>query len=217
MRKTPFVNGELYHIFNRGVDKRSIYRDIEDVERFLESIKKFNSLTPIGSLYELSFNSLGGPTAKSDDCDEKLVEVICYCLNPNHFHLILEQVADRGISEFMKRLSGGYAWHFNDKYKRSGALFEGKFKSVHVSSNEQLLYVSAYVNLNNYVHQLSGPTAKLVRSSWDEYKGLTQESFCKKDIVLGQFKNAKEYEEEARQTVEGIIERRYDIDEFLLE
>ena len=73
MRKTPFVNGELYHIFNRGVDKRSIYRDIEDVERFLESIKKFNSLTPIGSLYELSFNSLGGPTAKSDDCDEKLV------------------------------------------------------------------------------------------------------------------------------------------------
>ena len=168
-RKIPFVTGEHYHIYNRGVDKRDIFGDQEDLDRFFKSINEFNTLDPIGSIYESSF---GGSTAKYS----KLVELICYCLNPNHYHFILQQVTDGGISEFMKRL-GGYTWYFNNKYKRSGSLFQGRFKSVHIDSNEQLLHTSVYVNLNDKVHSRGGSTAigvttaELVRSSWQEYIG----------------------------------------------
>ena len=67
-----------------------------------------------------------------------LVQIICYCLNPNHYHLLLKEIKDGGISEFMKRVGGGYTWYFNNKHKRSGTLFQGRFKSVHIKSNEQL-------------------------------------------------------------------------------
>ena len=102
-----FANGEFYHIYNRGVDKRSIFEDTYDLDRFFQSMKEFNSVVPIGSIYENSFNRLGGKTAKSVVRSEKLVEFVCYCLNINHYHFIIEQVVEGGISEFMRRLGGG--------------------------------------------------------------------------------------------------------------
>ena len=152
MRKTNFVNGEFYHIYNRGVDKRNIFSDERDVKRFMQSLDEFNDIEPIGSIYEnSSHQALGRPTSKSVK-RKKLVNFICYCLNPNHFHFILKQLVDNGISEFMKRL-GGYTKYFNEKEKRSGALFQGSFKSIHVNTNEYLLLLSAYVNLNDKVHR----------------------------------------------------------------
>ena len=156
-RKSSFVIGEHYHIFNRGVDKRIIFSDRYDIHRFFQSMIEFNTVDPIGSLYENSFLQLGGETPKFG---EKLVNIIAYCLNPNHFHLILEQLKDGGISEFMKRLAGGYTGYFNQKNDRSGSLFQGVFKDVHIDSNEYLLHASAYVNLNDRVHQLGGETPK---------------------------------------------------------
>lgn len=213
-RKTPFVNGEFYHIYNRGVDKRNIFSDTDDLDRFFKSMNEFNTIEPIGSLYENSFKStqLGGSTAKLGG-KNKLVNFICYCVNPNHFHFILEQFTDGGISEFMKRLSGGYTWYFNNKYKRNGSLFQGKFKSIHVDSNEYLLHLSAYVNLNDRVHQLGGRTAKLMdsRSSWKEYLGKiggNTENFCKKDIILDQFDDVAEYKTFAESSLRDIIERK---------
>src|SRR3989344_3231626 len=109
MRNIKFANGEFYHIYNRGTDKRVIFDDEFDFQRFLKSMKMFNCVAPIGSIYEQSFVSqesrLGGRTTK-------LVNLICYCLNPNHYHFLLEQVTEGGISEFIKRLGGGYAHSF---------------------------------------------------------------------------------------------------------
>lgn len=216
-RKTSFANGEFYHIYNRGVDKRNIFTDRIDVQRFFKSMIEFNTALPIGSLYENSFQKLGGETAKS----EKLVNIIAYRLNPNHFHFILEQVVDGGISEYMKRI-GGYTWYFNNKYKRSGSLFQGVFKDVHIDSNEYLLHVSAYVNLNDRAHQLGGETAKLVEdmSSWSEYTEKEVEGICEKEIVLGQFKNVAEYKKFALSSLQSILERKADLknlEAFLLE
>ncbi|MFC1729752.1 transposase [candidate division KSB1 bacterium] len=217
MRKKPFVNGEFYHIYNRGVDKRITFKDRQDIERFLQSIEEFNTTKPIGSIYENSFKinrtQLGGPTPKLG----KLVEFVSYCINPNHYHFIVTQKKDGGISEFMKRLSGGYTSYFNNRHKRSGVLFQGKFKSVHINTNEYLLHLSAYVNLNNRVHQLGGRTTKLVRSSWDEYigKGSSKEGiFCKKDIILDQFKTPVEYRRFAESSLNDILKRRYQEDEI---
>lgn len=208
MRKVPFVAGEFYHVYNRGVDKRIIFSDQDDVNRFFQSMDEFNVIEPIGSIYENSFikNKLGNETSKSDE--KKLVNIIAYCLNPNHFHIILEQVEDGGISNFMKRLGGGYTKYYNKKEKRSGSLFQGVFKDAHIDSNEYLLYVSAYVNLNDRVHQLGNETSKLVksRSSWAEYSdAISKENFCEKDIILGQFKNKEEYKKFAKSALESII------------
>ncbi len=217
-RKTPFAIGEFYHIFNRGVDKRIIFTDTHDTDRFFKSLVEFNATDPIGSLYENSRYQRGGETATPS---EKLVNIIAYCLNPNHYHLILEQLVDGGISEFLKRI-GGYTWYFNNKYKRNGSLFQGVFKSVHIDSNEYLLHVSAYVNLNGHVHKLDSTNTQLVssRSSWGEYTEKGARGICEKEIVLGQFGNNDEYKEFALSSLEAIIQRKEelkDFDTFLLE
>ena len=218
-RKSLFAIGEHYHIYNRGVDKRITFTDEYDIRRFFQSMVEFNTVKPIGSLYENSFLQLGGETPK---LGEKLVNIIAYCLNPNHFHLILEQLVEGGISEFMKRLGGGYTGYFNKKYTRSGSLFQGVFKDVHIDTNEYLLHVSSYVNLNDRVHQLGGETPKLVRSmsSWGEYTDKRIKGICEKDIILGQFENVGAYKKFALSSLESIIKRKAelkDIDNFLLE
>jgi len=218
-RKSSFAIGEHYHIYNRGVDKRIIFSDAYDIRRFFKSMIEFNTVGPIGSLYENSFLQLGSETPK---LSERLVNIIAYCLNPNHFHLILEQLEDNGISEFMKRLSGGYTNYFNQKNKRNGSLFQGVFKDVHIDSNEHLLHASAYVNLNDRVHQLGSETPKLVESmsSWGEYTNKEIKGVCEKEIILGQFGNSNEYEKFALSSLESIIKRKVemkDFDELLFE
>jgi len=190
--------GEYYHIYNRGVDKRSITKDSKDIERFMQSLEFFNSKEPIISLREI----ISYENTKDKD---PLVEIICYCLNPNHYHFLLKEIHEGGISEFMKRLNGGYTWYFNNRYKRSGSLFQGTFKSVHIKSNEQLLHVNAYVNLNDKVHKISGLTAEKVRSSWDEYIGKSSKKFCNKEIILGQFKSIRDYKDFAESSLKEIL------------
>ncbi|MFQ5661881.1 MAG: transposase [Candidatus Paceibacteria bacterium] len=214
MRKVKFVEGEFYHIFNRGVDKKTIFPKQNDLNRFFQSMEEFNVLDPIGSIYENSFNKknkkLGNPATKSK---QRLVNFICYCLNPNHYHFILEPLVENGIEKFIQKLGTGFTRHFNEKYKRNGVLFQGPFKAVHISSNEQLLHTSVYVNLNDKVHQLGGGVTKFWKSSWREYVDENiKNSFCTKDIVLKQFKNKIDYKKFAKELLGSILEKR-DIDE----
>lgn len=214
MRKVQFANKEHFHIFNRGVDKRTIVLDADDMERLRQSMIEFNTIKPIGSIYENSFDkkkSLGNLVPKT----EKLVNIICFCINPNHYHFILEQCADKGIEKFMHRFGVGYTNFFNKKYKRSGSLFQGSYKAVHISTNEYLLYLSAYVNCNDRVHQLGNLASK---SSWDEYVGDKQnDNLCKKDIILNQFKSAKEYEKFAERSLVDILEKKVLQKDLMLE
>jgi len=209
MRKVQFVEGEYYHVFNRGVDKRTVFQDAQDFDRFLLSLVDFNSVEPIGSIYEYSFQKkpqLGNLVSKSKKKEKKpLVELVAYCLNKNHFHLILKQCIERGIEKFMHRLGLGFTKYFNERYKRNGSLFQGPFKAVHIESNEQLIHLSAYVNLNNLVHSLSGNS---FRSSWNEYLNKTNQSICKKDIIAGQFKDIKKYKKMTEETAEEIRRKR---------
>ena len=157
MRKVPLIIEEYYHVFGRGVDKRQIFMDSRDYYRFLQGMEEFNAAKPIGSIFENSFRKrevqLGRGASKLKKRD-KLVDFICYCLNQNHYHFLLKQVADKGIEKFMHRLCTGFSKYFNIKHQRSGALFQGPFKAVHVDTNEYLLHASAYINLNNRVHRL---------------------------------------------------------------
>ena len=232
MRRAKFVNEEYYHIYNRGVDKRTIFECKEDLDRFFQSIDEFNVIKPIGSIYENSLikikknkeaKKFGSSTPKfyiyTEKKKDELVEFVCYCLNPNHYHFLLQQLVDKGVEKFMHKLGTGYSNYFNKKYKRSGSLFQGKFKAIHVDSNEYLLHLSVYVNLNYRVHNLEkfgSPASKLFKSSWGEYIGENKENFCKKDIILDQFGSVLDYKKFAKNSLEHIKEIK-DIEKFLLE
>lgn len=214
MRKAQFVTGEYYHIFNRGVDKRSIFDGKYDYGRFMQSMEDFNTTEPIGSIFEHSFRKrlqLGNPVSKLEK-GKPLVGFVAYCLNPNHYHFILHQLVDRGIEKFMHKLGLGYTKYFNQKNRRSGVLFQGPFKGIHIDSNEYLLYVSAYVNLNNRVHSLGNGVSK---SSWDEYFK-NRAGFCDKGVILDQFKNFSEYRNFARGALKIMLERK-EMNHLLLE
>ena len=201
--------GEYYHIYNRGVDKRLIIKDSEDTERFIQSLEFFNSKEPVRSLREV----ISSKNSKDIKSNNALVEIICYGLNPNHYHLLLKEINDGGISEFMKRIGGGYTWYFNNKHKRSGSLFQGTFKSVHIKSNEQLLHISVYISLNDKVHKISkisSKTAGKIKSSWNEYLGKNNESICSKKIILEQFKSVKDYKDFAESSLKEILKAKKD-------
>jgi len=213
MRKTQFAEGEYYHIFNRGVDKREIFSDQLDVQRFFQSMNEFNTLDPIGSIYENFFRD----RKEKNKSKKKLVGFVCFCLNPNHYHFILKQTAERGIEKFMQRLGVGYTKYFNKRHERTGVLFQGAFKSIHIKSNSYLFHLSAYVNLNNRVHALGNSVSKSM-SSWREYTDkFSEETFCsEKRVILGDFKNGDEYRKFAEEMLISIKEKK-EMEKLLIE
>lgn len=210
MRKEPFTTGEYYHVFNRGTDKRTVFTEPKDMERFLQSMQEFNQLEPIGSLYENHLRKKNGhpmSTMLGVGDMEKLGEIICYCLNPNHFHFILKQTTEKGIEKFMQRLGNGYTKYFNHKNERSGVLFQGRYKAVHLSTNDILLYVSAYVNCNSEIHNIEVAT-KYPWCSYSEYVVRKDVEFCEKQDILGQFGNSREYVRFCQEKVIGMKDRK---------
>ena len=128
---------------------------------------------------------------------------------------MLKQIMDAGISAFIKKLAGGYSCYFNHKYKRCGTLFEGPFKAKLIDSNDYLLRCASYINLNNKVHKLGHQVAKLHKSSWDEYFGITNKKICAKNIILNQFKSIDEYRVFAEDALKDIIENKKSDRDFL--
>ena len=207
MRNLQFSEGEFYHIYNRGVDKRAIFLNYEDLSRFFEGMNIFNNSHTIGSLERLVSRRHSVSTNLEISDKDRLVRFMAYCLNPNHYHFILEQIVDKGIERFMHKLGMGHSKFINAKYKRSGALFQGSFKAIHIDSNEYLLHASAYVNLNNRVHRYKDGVP--VKSSWEEYvSGDDTSGFCKKDIILEQFKNKEKYKKFAEETLSDVLKRK---------
>lgn len=203
MRKTKFVTGEHYHIYNRGTDKRDIFADEKDFNRFWENLSDFNQKDPIGSVYELSFKKKSG---EINNKTKPLVKFVAYCLNPNHFHFLITPVQEKGIEKFMQRLGNGYTKYFNNRHKRSGVLFQGKFKAKHVDSNEYLLHLSAYINANN---KLGHPMSKLSKSSLPEFMNeVAGGKFCDPSIILEQFRNKKEYKDFVESSLKDIELRK---------
>lgn len=183
-----FAPGEYYHVFNRGNAKADIFLDAEDYRLFLHRLAE--------GIYP-SRQSTGVKGALSQRNQRKLLpdgafSLITYCLMPNHFHLLLRQNTELPISTLMLKICTSYCKIFNKKYDRVGSLFQDQFKTVHVTTNEQLLHLSAYIHLNP-------KTAKLVRnavtypySSYKEYAS-GKEGLCEKSILLEQSGGPREY------------------------
>lgn len=189
-RIIPFVNGQYYHIYNRGSEKRSIFENQRDYQRFLKTLKYYQIEGP-----KPRFSCFPNPLCDKLDETKKIVEIIAYCLMPNHFHLLIRQNKENGITEFMSKLLNSYTKYYNTKHNRVGALLQGMFKAVLIESNEQLIHVSRYIHLNPIVSYLVKNLDQYNWSSYQEYIKNNCKSFCSKNIILDQFKNPESYKE----------------------
>lgn len=221
MRKTKFQVNGIYHIFNRGVDKREIFSSEHDYQRFFIGLKELNTSKVIGSLYELNFVrkreaklSLGSLASKSDlGSDQKLVDIQCYALLPNHYHLIVEELVERGVERFFHKLSTSYTKYFNQKFGRIGSLFQGPFKSVEVETDEQLLYLSSYINGNVEIHKISLADA-WPWSSYSDYLGVDNRGLVNKEPILREFKDVNEYRRYTKDVIRESAARKDEVKLF---
>lgn len=143
MRKHNLVSNNIYHIYNRGVEKRQLFMDEQDYLRFIKCLCLFNDSKPILNT-EYKFKNLDDVAISRN----MLVDVLAFCSMPNHFHLLLKQREKNGITKFMRKLCVGYANYFNIKYERVGSLFQGRFKSVLIQHDSQFSYIPYYIHLN---------------------------------------------------------------------
>jgi REP element-mobilizing transposase RayT len=169
-RKIGFAVGEYYHIYNRGVDRREIFIDQQDVSRFALGVAFSNNVENNYQRFRDHFDTIPIITPKNLKVTvEKLVtqtplvKIYAYSFQINHFHLVIKEITKGGISTFMNRLQGGYTRYFNNKYGRSGSLFQGRFKAAHLNNDHRLKKIIAYVTCNNQVHK----TENSITAQWN--------------------------------------------------
>jgi len=167
-RKDPFITGEYYHLYNRGIDKRIIFKSKHDYERFIMLLYIANS----NSEKSFRLDNLINHSHKNFneimilDKGKPLVSIGAWCLMTNHFHILVRQEVNGGITKFMKRLGTGYAMFFNIKYQRHGALFGGLFKSKLIGVDDNYMrQLFAYIHLNPLDIKFSGWEKEIKKSS----------------------------------------------------
>lgn len=156
-RKTKLEPGRIYHIFNRGVEKRNIFLSDGDRWRFLQGMYLFNDESASTNLLyrleqekgKMHFGILREYMKETGVVRKPLVRIMADCLKSNHFHLLIEEIQKDGISRFMQKLGTGYVKYFNRKYERVGPLFQGVYKAVEIRKDSQLHYILAYINVIN--------------------------------------------------------------------
>lgn len=161
----------------------------DDLERFLQTLDFYRFKNPPS---RFSFRKRPILANKKKD-NIPLVEIICFCLMPNHFHLLIKQLEENGISTFISKITNSYTKYFNTRYKRLGPLFQGIFKAVRVEDDQQLLHVSRYIHLNPIAGYVVKDLKKFPFSSYLQYID-EKEGFCQKGEILSHFKNPQDYE-----------------------
>ena len=190
-RLTPLVTEQFYHIYNRGSEKRNIFTQLRDYSRFQKTFYYYQFLGPKPSFSKFSKSDLN---FFKPNPDRKIVDVICYCLMPNHFHFLLRQLKENGISIFIGQLSNSYTKYFNTKYKRVGPLLQGAFKAVLIETEEQLVHLSRYIHLNPVVSGLAKNLGSYHWSSYTEYMS-GQKLYCSPEEILSLYPTVKSYRE----------------------
>ncbi|MEK7064128.1 MAG: transposase [Patescibacteria group bacterium] len=210
-RLEPLITGEFYHVFNRGINHGVTFLTDQNYLRAIQTLlfyrysdlpirlSRFLDYTPTR---QVEFISLLG----NFECE---VKILCYCMMPNHFHLLLRQEKDGGISKFLGNFQNSYTRYFNTMNKRDGSLFLDQFKAKVVGSQEELIHVSRYIHLNPYTGFVVKSAEELFSYSWSsvsEYLGKGSSGIDTRQ-VLGSFRDRDEY----RQFVYGNLEYQRDL------
>ena len=216
MRILRIAPGEYYHIFNRAVSKQVIFHDFSDYARFLFLILYFQApvkILHIGRAVK-EFVEYFDQSSALTNVDEKAiikkrtVELVCFCIMPNHFHLLIKESEEGGIATYMQRVLTASSKYYNTKYEKSGHVFQGPYRAVHIENDRQLLHVSAYIHRNT--REISRWFRKEDQYPWSSYQDFIGENrwgdLLLSDIVLGQFKDKKHYHEFVKTSPAKIFE-----------
>lgn len=198
-RKTPLLPGQIYHVFNRSIARQPIFLNRKNYQRVLDVLVFYSYFNP--PVRFSHYNRLPA-NQKSDFIDNlrktgvKQIELLAFCLMPNHIHFLIKEIKEKGISTFMSNLQNSYAKYFNIKTERSGSLFQTMFKAVRIESDEQLIHVARYIHLNPVTAYLLKDVNQLKNYPWSsfiDYLGIRNLDILNKDIVLGYFSSTEQF------------------------
>lgn len=197
MRKVPLVTDATYHICNRGVNKAPIFFYEEDYSRLFLTAIHYRTKSS-----KFSYNKLQERIEKRNDPgSENLeltkmlpkVQILAYCFMPNHFHFLIKQLVDGGVTWYMQHVINSYVHYINTKYKRVGPLLQGRFRNVHVESDEQLLHVNRYIHLNPLVASVVSDLNDYHWSSYRNYLSGLNDNLCDTSPILKHFASRQDY------------------------
>ncbi len=198
--------GGYYHVYNRGVEKRKIFLDEQDYKVFLGYMKFYLDRSILQGLALQGVSPSKTPKNYHDQ-----IELLAYCLMPNHFHFFVKQSTDRAIAEFMQSLMLKYVLYFNKKYKRVGGLFQSRYKTVLIDDETQFIYITKYIHRNPIDILPARPgLAGLVGykySSYGNYLGLFEQSWVKPEDLLAYFSKTN-----SRNSYRAFVEESGDIE-----
>jgi putative transposase len=210
VRPHNFIQGEFYHIYAHGIGDLEIFRNERDYQRFLTLLFSANGTKTIPRLdRSIDLNLVWDIANDKIDLGKKIVDIVCFCLMPTHFHLLLGERGNANISKYLHRILVSHSKYFNLKYERRGHLFENKFNSKHIDNNEYLLVLSSYIHKNS--KDVPFWKNKEEKYPWSSYQDFISENrwqrLLEKNIIEDQFKNPQEYK--------NFVEEHYN-DEVLL-
>lgn len=173
-----YVPQAYYHLYNRGVDRQTIFHDAADYAVFMNLLKRHLSLDPLRDKFGRDYRHLRPDIA-----------LLAFCLMPNHFHLLVYQSNERGIEELMRSIATAYSMYYNRKYGHIGPVFQGAFKGVLISNDSYLQHISRYIHLNprDYRHY--------AYSSYSAYLGRIEYEWLDPAPIMELFESTEDYAE----------------------
>lgn len=149
--KRKIERGKIYHVLNRGVDFRQIFLDERDYFRFIHDMYHFNdgrASTTVNYYFQKFPESLDlrGPDFRKKR--RPIINILSFCLMPNHYHLLLQPIVEKGLVKFLSKLNMGYAKYFNERHKRAGTLFQGRYKCISISDESHFIHIPYYIHCN---------------------------------------------------------------------
>ena len=191
-KRDKLADGEGYHVFNRSIADFKIFRDNNDFLRMKNTIQYYQvtnmplSISQFMRSESVKKHGFNKQFIKYSQDKKNRIQIIAYCIMPTHLHLILIQSKEDEISKFMQNILNSYSRYFNTKYKRKGPLWETRFKTVEIESDEQLLHLTRYIHLNPVTAYLCGKPEEWAMSSYSEYISKIDRNsrICKYNNVL---------------------------------
>jgi len=190
-----FASGNIYHIYNRGNNKEKIFFDEQDYRAFLFRLGLCLGLTE-KELNKEKLIAMPYSRIRITETNKNNFKLHAFCLMPNHFHFMIEQVGDVPISNLILKLCTSYAKYINKKYKRVGHIFQDKFKAVLIEDNPQLMWTSAYIHMNPVKDKIVKHPAEYLWSSYNDYIGKRNLPIINKELLLGTFGDVKNFTEQ---------------------
>lgn len=197
-RLLPLVTGEIYHVFNRGIDHRPTFTSKSEYQRAMSTLQFYqrnSSQMKLSHFLTLARDKRQIILEKATQL-EKLLEFLSFNLMPNHFHLLVRQKKDAGTSKFMSDFQNSFTRFSNTIHERVGPLFVNRFKAVRIETTEQLLHVSRYIHLNPYSSFVVKNLNELENYPWSslpEYLDQSDQNICEKETIFSFFKNRADY------------------------